>query len=173
MKDLFISHASEDKNSLVRPLAERLTQAGVDVWYDEYSILPGDSISASIDKGLIGCKYGLIIISPAFLEKKWTDYKLKSLLVKEVNQCKCQLESEPPATLNLSHLLFLFLCLFKSKRWSVHIKNIRLESQPIDHGSYHSGIWRQYSVISPVSLLCDAGFLPPDNVCGFHHNLSL
>ena len=37
-KDLFISHASEDKDELVRPLAKRLEKAGVDVWYDEYAI---------------------------------------------------------------------------------------------------------------------------------------
>ena len=88
MKDLFISHASEDKEVLVRPLAEKLKQAGVDVWYDEYTIKLGDSLSASIDKGLIECKYGLIVLSPAFFQKRWTDYELKSLLSKEINQGK-------------------------------------------------------------------------------------
>lgn len=88
MKDLFISHATEDKKDFVRPLAERLKRAGVDVWYDEYSISAGDSISASIDKGLIECNYGLVVISPDFLKKKWTEYELRSLLSKEVNQGK-------------------------------------------------------------------------------------
>lgn len=88
MNDLFISHASEDKDELVRPLAERLKNAGVDVWYDEYTIRPGDSLSASIDKGLIECQFGLIVLSPAFFQKKWTDYELKSLLTKEVYQGK-------------------------------------------------------------------------------------
>lgn len=88
MKDLFISHASEDKEELVRPLAERLRESGMDIWYDEFSINPGDSISASIDKGLIACNFGLIVISKAFLEKKWTEYELRSLLSKEVNKGK-------------------------------------------------------------------------------------
>ena len=88
MKDLFISHASEDKQELVRPLAEKLIRAGVNVWYDEYSISPGDSVSSSIDSGLIDCNYGLVVISPAFLAKKWTDYELKSLLTKEVHHGK-------------------------------------------------------------------------------------
>jgi len=88
MKDIFISHASEDKQELVRPLAEKLIRAGVDVWYDELSISPGDSVSSSIDSGLIECNYGLVVISPAFLAKKWTDYELKSLLTKEVHNGK-------------------------------------------------------------------------------------
>ena len=88
MKDLFIAHASEDKDDLVRPLAEKLIRAGVDVWYDEFSMSPGDSVSESIDKGLIECNYGLVVISPAFLKKKWTDYELKSLLAKEVHKGK-------------------------------------------------------------------------------------
>lgn len=88
MKDLFISHASEDKDDLVRPLAEQLKRAGVDVWYDEYTVLPGDSITESLDKGMIECEYGLVVISPAYLQKKWTEYELKSLLTKDVNKGK-------------------------------------------------------------------------------------
>ena len=85
MWDLFISHASEDKEDLVRPLAEELVKYGVNVWYDEFSLELGDSLTASIDKGLIDSKFGLLIISPAFFQKRWTEYELKSLLTKEIN----------------------------------------------------------------------------------------
>jgi hypothetical protein len=50
--DVFISHASEDKDSLVRPLAIALRHLGASVWYDEFSLHVGDSLSGSIDKGL-------------------------------------------------------------------------------------------------------------------------
>ncbi len=50
--DVFISHASEDKDSFVRPLAVALKQLGASVWYDEFSLKLGDSMSRSIDKGL-------------------------------------------------------------------------------------------------------------------------
>lgn len=50
--DVFISHASEDKDVFVRPLATALRQLGVSVWYDEFTLTVGDSISRSIDKGL-------------------------------------------------------------------------------------------------------------------------
>ena len=85
MWDVFISHASEDKEDLVRPLAEELVKYGVEVWYDEFTLELGDSLTKSIDRGLLDSKFGLIIISPAFFQKRWTDYELRSLLTKELN----------------------------------------------------------------------------------------
>ena len=50
--DVFISHASEDKALFVRPLAKALQQAGLKVWYDEFTLKLGDSLRESIDRGL-------------------------------------------------------------------------------------------------------------------------
>jgi TIR domain len=36
--DAFICHASEDKVQVVRPLAEALTNLGLNVWYDEFTL---------------------------------------------------------------------------------------------------------------------------------------
>ena len=69
MWDVFISHASEDKEQLVRPLAEELIKCGVKVWYDEFTINLGESLTASIDQGILNSKFGLLNISPAFSEK--------------------------------------------------------------------------------------------------------
>ena len=69
--DLFICHASEDKNTLVRPLVERLKQKGYTVWYDEDIMTLGDSIRGSIERGLLKSKYGWVIISPYFFNKEW------------------------------------------------------------------------------------------------------
>lgn len=88
MKDLFISHASEDKDDLVRPLAEELKKYGVDIWYDEFELKVGDSLSESINYGLSNSIYGLIILSPHFFKKKWTDFELKSLLTYEIHKGK-------------------------------------------------------------------------------------
>ena len=82
--DVFISHASEDKDSLVRPLATLLEQLSVKVWYDEFSLKIGDSLSAAIDKGLQDSRYGLVILSKAFLTKRWTDYEYRSLITRQV-----------------------------------------------------------------------------------------
>jgi hypothetical protein len=81
--DVFISHASEDKDSFVRPLAEALTKRGVRVWFDEYSLSLGDSLSRSIDQGLSRCKFGIVVLSPAFFSKEWTQKELGGLLSRE------------------------------------------------------------------------------------------
>jgi hypothetical protein len=81
--DVFISHASEDKETIVRELANVLEKLKVKVWYDEFSLKVGDSLSASIDEGLQNSKFGIVVISRSFLEKRWTDYEYRSLLSKE------------------------------------------------------------------------------------------
>jgi hypothetical protein len=81
--DVFISHASEDKDSFVRPLAEALTKRGIRVWFDEYSLRVGDSLTRSIDQGLSRCKFGIVVLSPAFFSKEWTQKELGGLVSRE------------------------------------------------------------------------------------------
>lgn len=69
--DVFISHATEDKETLVRPLALALAQHGFKVWYDEFELKLGDSLSKSIDHGLVSSAYGIVILSKAFFSKNW------------------------------------------------------------------------------------------------------
>jgi len=84
--DVFISHASEDKDSFVRPLAISLQCLGVTVWYDEFSLHLGDSLSRSIDKGLARSRFGLVIITPHFLQKPWPEYELRGLVAREIEE---------------------------------------------------------------------------------------
>ena len=84
--DIFISHASEDKDEFVRPLATALRNLGLEVWYDEFSLHLGDSLSRSLDKGLANSKYGAVVISPNFIRKKWTEYELRGLINREIYQ---------------------------------------------------------------------------------------
>jgi len=50
--DVFISHASEDKADVVRPLADCVAARGVAVWYDEFELRLGDSLRRKIDSGI-------------------------------------------------------------------------------------------------------------------------
>ena len=86
--DAFISHASEDKETIVRELSQTLEKFHVKVWYDEFTLKVGDSLSKTIDNGLLNSNYGIIIISKHFLNKKWTDYELRSLISKIENEKK-------------------------------------------------------------------------------------
>ena len=83
--DIFISHASEDKDVIVRPLATIQERMSVRVWYDEFSLQLGDSLTASIDRGLQESRYGLVVLSKTFLSKKWTDYEYRSLMTREID----------------------------------------------------------------------------------------
>lgn len=85
MWDVFISHASEDKESFVRPLAKRLKEVyKVDVWYDEFSLEAGDSLIDSIEYGLENSKFGVVVFSESFFGKMWTERETKILKLKEM-----------------------------------------------------------------------------------------
>ncbi|WNG57685.1 TIR domain-containing protein [Archangium gephyra] len=82
--DFFISHASEDKQDVARPLYEALTKLGCSVWYDEFSLKVGDSLRRSIEKGIVGSRYGVIIVSERFLAKEWPARELDALTAIEI-----------------------------------------------------------------------------------------
>jgi hypothetical protein len=78
--DVFVSHASEDK-PYVEPLVEALKAAGIKVWYDRIMLKWGANLRTEIDKGLVNCRYGIVVLPHAFLSgKKWTDYEAKQLV---------------------------------------------------------------------------------------------
>ena len=83
--DVFISHASEDKDEVARPLAEALRNNGLSVWYDEFELRIGDSLRRKIDKGIANSNFGVIVISRDFISKGWTNYELDGLITRAVN----------------------------------------------------------------------------------------
>lgn len=79
MADVFISHASEDKDAVARPLAQQLLARGYSVWFDEYMLSLGDSLPQEIDSGLASCQVGVVILSPDFFGKPWPKRELKAV----------------------------------------------------------------------------------------------
>src|SRR5271163_387555 len=82
--DVFISHASEDKDTVARPLTELLRQAGLEVWLDENVLTLGDSLSRKIDEGLAQSEYGVVILSEQFFQKRWPPHELAGLAAKQL-----------------------------------------------------------------------------------------
>ena len=82
--DVFICHASEDKEDFVRSLAEGLEARGLRVWFDEFKLTVGDSLRRSIDLGLSKSRFGVVVISPNFLRKEWPQRELDGLVAREV-----------------------------------------------------------------------------------------
>lgn len=81
--DIFVSHASEDKESFVRPLANALIAKGLKVWFDEFTLKLGDSLRRTIDRGLASSRYGIVVLSPAFFRKEWPQRELDGLVARE------------------------------------------------------------------------------------------
>lgn len=83
--DVFISHASEDKDEVVRPLANALRETGLSVWYDEFELRIGDSLRRKIDRGLGSSRFGVVVLSQAFFGKGWPEYELDGLVTRAVS----------------------------------------------------------------------------------------
>jgi len=95
--DVFISHAFEDKG-FARELASALSRKGLKVWFDELELHVGDSLSRSIDHGLSESAYGIVVLSPNFFAKEWTQKELGALNFRETKDRKVIL----PIWLNIS-----------------------------------------------------------------------
>jgi TIR domain len=82
--DVFISHASEDKEGIARPLYSHLMLHGFSCWLDEAEIAWGESIVGKIQEGLSHARYVIVVLSVALLQKKWAQKELHSALALEL-----------------------------------------------------------------------------------------
>src|ERR1700674_911393 len=83
--DVFISHATEDKDEVVRPLANALRDHGLVVWFDEFELRIGDSLRRKIDSGIAGGGFGIVVLSRSFFAKGWSHYELDGLVTMAVS----------------------------------------------------------------------------------------
>ena len=77
--DIFIAHATEDKKAVVQPLARKLLDLGISVWYDEYQLRIGYGLRRTIDYGLSQSNFGALVLSPHFFAKDWPQRELAGL----------------------------------------------------------------------------------------------
>jgi hypothetical protein len=96
--DLFISHASEDKELFVDRLALALRNDCYRVWFDTFALRPGRSLRRSIDEGLVGSAVGVVVLSPNFFKKEWALRELDALTFQETSNGKLVI----PIWLNLT-----------------------------------------------------------------------
>lgn len=79
MMKVFISYSSHNKDFASR-LANDLLLYDVEVWFDEWSIKPGDSIPGAIQTGLSESDYVLLLISRNAVQSNWVNEELNSTL---------------------------------------------------------------------------------------------
>ncbi len=81
---VFISHSSEDKESLIEPIAQDLENCYINVWLDKRKILPGDNLRKSIFRdGLDKADVALIFFTENSLKSSWVDREIKHVLREE------------------------------------------------------------------------------------------
>ncbi|SEN70215.1 TIR domain-containing protein [Sphingomonas gellani] len=83
--DFFISHAWKDKEDFVNGLVSAAKEAGLDVWDDQSAIVWGDSIRQKIDDGLRRSFFGVVVLSPNFFERPWTQYELDGIVQRDLS----------------------------------------------------------------------------------------
>src|SRR5262249_14167436 len=67
------------KAAFVPPAAGALEDDGVKVWYDTFNLRPGLSLGSSIDAGIAGAEFGIVVLSPHFIAKEWPRYEFDAL----------------------------------------------------------------------------------------------
>jgi hypothetical protein len=80
--DVFLSHNAKDKPR-VRELAEELRAAGLRVWFDEWTIQPGDDIYLAIERGLEAARAQVLCLSPAALGSEWVTLERSTVLFRD------------------------------------------------------------------------------------------
>ena len=67
----FLCHATPDKERFVEPFAKHLRASGVEVFYDEWDIRPGDRIWERISEGIDSCDTFVLVASHVSLHRPW------------------------------------------------------------------------------------------------------
>jgi len=93
VRDIFICHAGEDTEAIVRPMVEAINQTGISCWYDEAEIQWGDSITKKVNDGLSMSRYVIVVFSPAFINKNWPQRELNAVLSLEASTGECRLST--------------------------------------------------------------------------------
>jgi hypothetical protein len=68
--DLFLSHNRVQKD-WVRDVAKQLRKLGLQVFFDEDTVRPGEPIVTSLERGLMSSRRVLLILSPSSVKSRW------------------------------------------------------------------------------------------------------
>ncbi len=69
LRDAFLCHAWDDRQGPANELHDLLVAAGVKVWFSEKDLGLGVPMMRAIDKGLANSRIGLVLVTPAMLDR--------------------------------------------------------------------------------------------------------
>lgn len=87
LRDVFLCHAWDDRQGSAKQLHDLLEAKGVRVWFSEKDLGLGVPMMRAIDKGLVNSRVGIVLVTPAMLQRLPTegvaDKELSALLRRE------------------------------------------------------------------------------------------
>jgi RNA-directed DNA polymerase len=83
--DVFICHASEDKDNIATPIFDACEAIGVTAFLDVKYIKWGDSLTEKINHALGRSKFVLAILSDSSVDKTWPSKEINAALARELN----------------------------------------------------------------------------------------
>src|SRR5450759_1662520 len=87
---VFISYNSADAK-YCRKLAAALTATGAKVWFDEWTVRPGDSIPAAVEEGLAGFDIFALAWSQGASKSRWVRTEMDAALDRWMKKEPCRL----------------------------------------------------------------------------------
>jgi hypothetical protein len=69
LRDVFLSHAWDDRQGAAKELHDLLESRGVRVWFSEKDVGLGVPLLRAIDKGLANSRIGIVLVTPALLRR--------------------------------------------------------------------------------------------------------
>lgn len=81
---LFISYRTPEKQ-FAETISKELERLGAAVWFDEWKVLPGDSIPEAINHGLAWCTHLVLVVDDTFFESRWTNAEVESVLYRHLS----------------------------------------------------------------------------------------
>lgn len=167
-KHLFLSHASADKETIVRPFAARLDELGISYWLDEAEIGWGDRIGKKINEGLATSDYVLVFLSKSFVGRNWAESELSSALTRENSEGKTVLL--PIVIGAASEVLASYPLLHDKKylQWHDGIDQILAKLQSLVFSTDRRNIGLVVNAYGKVSLVYDLPFHAVPSCVAYH-----
>jgi hypothetical protein len=82
LPDVFVCHSSREKR-FARKMVKDITSQGYKVWFDEFTMRPGESMYEKIQLGIKNSLWFLIILSPRSVKSQWCRRELNNALQEE------------------------------------------------------------------------------------------
>ena len=84
-RDVFLSHASVDKDNFINPFVKALEKREISYWLDEAELKWGQFLLDQLSEGLSKSKFVIVFISDEFLSRNWPQAELRIALNEEIS----------------------------------------------------------------------------------------